>query len=40
MRTTDLEKTYQPTAIESKWAQYWEKAGLSQPTGSTTPYCI
>ncbi|MDP1573590.1 MAG: valine--tRNA ligase [Coxiellaceae bacterium] len=40
MRTTDLEKTYQPTDIESKWAKIWEKQGLSAPSGAGKPYCI
>src|SRR3990167_7141241 len=40
MRTDDLEKTYQPTDIESKWSQYWEKQDFSQPSGSGKPYCI
>lgn len=40
MRTKDLEKTYQPTDIESKWAKIWEESGYSQPKGSGSPYCI
>lgn len=36
----NLEKTYQPTDIESKWAAYWESQKLSKPAGSGSPYCI
>ena len=40
MPTTDLEKTYEPAAIEKKWAQYWEKNNFSAPSGSGSPFCI
>lgn len=40
MRTKELEKTYQPTDIESKWAKTWEIQGLAQPSGAGKPYCI
>ncbi|PIZ03489.1 MAG: valine--tRNA ligase [Gammaproteobacteria bacterium CG_4_10_14_0_8_um_filter_38_16] len=40
MRTTELEKTYQPTEIESKWSKYWEKQNFSQPSSSGDAYCI
>lgn len=36
----DLEKTYQPTEIEKKWAKQWEKSGYAQPNNSGSPYCI
>ncbi len=40
MHTEDLEKTYQPTAIESSLSEFWEKEGFFQPAGSGAPYCI
>ncbi|ACJ19934.1 valine--tRNA ligase [Coxiella burnetii] len=35
-----MEKTYDPKAIEKKWADYWEKRQLSKPTAQGSPYCI
>ncbi|MFW0039212.1 MAG: valine--tRNA ligase [Coxiella endosymbiont of Dermacentor silvarum] len=35
-----MEKTYDPTLIEKKWIDYWEKHQLNRPVGSGTPYCI
>ncbi len=35
-----MEKTYNPKAIEKKWADYWEKRQLSKPTAQGSPYCI
>ncbi|MBW5802628.1 valine--tRNA ligase [Coxiella endosymbiont of Ornithodoros amblus] len=35
-----MEKTYNPKAIEKKWADYWEKRQLSKPTTQGSPYCI
>ncbi len=35
-----MEKSYEPTAIESKWYAAWEAAGDFQPRGDGQPYCI
>ncbi len=35
-----MDKTYQPSSIESKWYQQWESKGYFAPQGSGDPYCI
>lgn len=35
-----MDKTFQPSQIESKWYQYWEEKGYFSPSGEGTPYCI
>ena len=35
-----LNTTYQPTEIESYWANFWEKQGFFEPNGQGVPYCI
>ncbi|OYQ90659.1 valine--tRNA ligase [Wohlfahrtiimonas chitiniclastica] len=37
-----MEKTYQPSAIESKWYDFWESNGLFKASGDTAKpaYCI
>ena len=35
-----MEKTYQPSAIETKWYQTWENNGYFAPQGEGDPYCI
>lgn len=40
VQPNELEKTYQPTEIESRWSVYWEKQGFSQPSSLGEPYCI
>lgn len=41
MRTTELEKTYQPTDIEAKWANFWENNHYSKPNNNAKDaYCI
>jgi len=35
-----MEKTFDPSLIERKWYENWEKAGYFAPSGSGTPYCI
>ncbi len=37
-----MEKTFNPTAIESRWAEAWESQGLYQPhsQSNATPYAI
>ncbi len=35
-----MEKTYQPSQIESNWYQTWETRGYFKPSGKGTPYCI
>ncbi|MCX7120689.1 MAG: valine--tRNA ligase [Gammaproteobacteria bacterium] len=40
MINNELEKTYQPTEIEFKWSDHWEKQGFSIPAGTGAPYCI
>ena len=36
-----LDKTYDPRRIESRWYQFWEKAGYFAPADSEAPpYCI
>ena len=36
----NMEKTYNPQAIETQWYQTWEEAGYFCPEGSGSPYCI
>ena len=36
----EMEKSYEPTAIESKWYAAWEAAGDFKPSGDGQPYCI
>ncbi|HET8706006.1 MAG TPA: class I tRNA ligase family protein, partial [Pseudomonadales bacterium] len=35
-----MEKTFDPSLIERKWYETWEKAGYFAPSGTGTPYCI
>ena len=35
-----MEKTYQPSSIESKWYQHWENKGFFAPSGEGAPYSI
>ncbi|WP_045858969.1 valine--tRNA ligase [Teredinibacter purpureus] len=35
-----MEKTYQPSAIETKWYQNWESKGYFAPSGEGEPYSI
>jgi valyl-tRNA synthetase len=35
-----MEKTYQPAAIEQRWAQFWEENKFAKPQGEGEPYCI
>ena len=35
-----METTYNPTAIEQSWYEYWERGNHFAPDGSGTPYCI
>ncbi|MFL0810687.1 MAG: valine--tRNA ligase [Agarilytica sp.] len=35
-----MEKTYQPSDIETKWYQNWESKGYFAPSGEGEPYCI
>ena len=35
-----MEKTFQPSEIERKWYEFWEKNGHFRPSGEGTPYCI
>ncbi len=35
-----MDKTFQPSAIESKWYQHWEQQGYFAPSGKGSPYCI
>lgn len=37
---SELPKTYEPGAVEDRLYQAWEKAGLFEPHGDGTPYCI
>ena len=37
---TDIEKTYNPQAIEQHWYQIWEKNGSFAPSGKGSAYCI
>jgi valyl-tRNA synthetase len=35
-----MDKTFQPSDIETKWYQQWESKGYFAPSGSGDPYCI
>lgn len=35
-----MEKTYQPSAIEQRWTQFWEAHAFAKPRGEGEPYCI
>ena len=35
-----METTYNPTAIEQSWYEYWERGNHFAPSGSGAPYCI
>src|SRR5476651_1598370 len=35
-----MEKTYNPHAIEKTWYERWEKSGDFKPSGNGKPYCI
>ncbi|MEE4660458.1 MAG: valine--tRNA ligase [Halieaceae bacterium] len=35
-----MDKTFQPSDIESRWYEYWENAGYFAPSGEGTPYSI
>ncbi|MBA1147013.1 valine--tRNA ligase [Ectothiorhodospiraceae bacterium WFHF3C12] len=35
-----MEKTYDPTKIEARWYQTWERNGHFAPRGEGDPYCI
>lgn len=35
-----MDKTYNPSSIESKWYQTWEDANYFAPSGEGPPYCI
>ena len=37
---TEMEKTYEPAAIEARLYREWEEAGHFAPQGGGTPYCI
>ena len=37
---TEIEKTYNPQAIETHWYQTWEKKGYFAPSGQGDPYCV
>jgi valyl-tRNA synthetase len=42
MSTPQLEKTYDPKAVEARWSQVWEQQGYfhASPTHPGQPYCI
>ncbi|MEO5621939.1 MAG: class I tRNA ligase family protein, partial [Dokdonella sp.] len=35
-----MDKSFEPSLIESKWYAQWEAQGLFKPAGSGEPYCI
>ncbi|MYM63062.1 valine--tRNA ligase [Pseudomaricurvus sp. HS19] len=35
-----MDKTYQPSAIETQWYKTWEEKGYFKPSGDGAPYCI
>ncbi len=37
---TEMEKTYEPAAMEQRWYDFWEAQGYFKPRGSGTPYTI
>ena len=38
--TDALDKTYDPSAIETRWYEFWESNGHFAPSGEGTPYSI
>jgi valyl-tRNA synthetase len=42
MSTPQLEKTYDPKAVEARWSQVWQQQGYfhASPTHPGQPYCI
>ncbi len=38
--TDTLDKTYDPSAIETRWYEFWENNGHFAPSGEGTPYSI
>ena len=38
--TDTLDKTYDPSAIETRWYEFWENKGHFVPSGEGTPYSI
>ncbi|MGB1848881.1 MAG: valine--tRNA ligase [Litorivicinaceae bacterium] len=38
--TDTLDKTYDPSAIETRWYEFWENNGHFVPSGEGTPYSI
>ena len=38
----EMEKTYDPSAVESRWYQHWEESGYfhAKPNPDKQPYCI
>ena len=38
--TDTLDKTYDPSAIETRWYAFWESQGHFAPSGEGTPYSI
>ncbi len=42
MSNTELDKSYDPHAVEQKWYQIWNEKGFFKPSGSNgaQPYCI
>ena len=42
MTTPQLDKTYDPKAVEARWSQFWQQQGYfhASPTHPGQPYCI
>jgi valyl-tRNA synthetase len=40
MQESQMDKTYDPQAIEQRWYEIWEREGRFAPSGEGTPYCI
>ena len=42
MSTPQLDKTYEPKAVEARWSQVWNQQGYfhASPTHPGQPYCI
>ena len=38
--TTEMDKTYNPQAIEQPWYEAWEASNYFAPSGAGSPYCI
>jgi valyl-tRNA synthetase len=38
--TTEMDKTYNPQAIEQRWYQAWETSNYFAPSSEGSPYCI